>query len=192
MIEGRRGLLFVISGPSGVGKDALIEKLVAQEPGIRRSVSFTTRPARPGEKDGKDYSFVSHADFERLVDEGVFLEYATYDGNLYGTSARRVADLEAGGYDVILKIEVKGAEQVRSRLPDATFIFLEPPSMQELVRRTAERQTESAEDRSARQMIAEVEMRYAPHYDHVVVNDDLDRAVADVLAIIREQRERAG
>ena len=184
-----RGLLFVISGPSGVGKDALIEKLVARDPGIRRSVSYTTRPPRKGERDGVDYSFVSREVFERLIDEGEFLEYATYDGNLYGTSERRVADLESAGFDVILKIDVKGAEQVRRRLRDATFIFLEPPSMQELIRRTALRETESAEDRSARQMIAEVEMRYASHYDHVVVNDDLDRAVSDVLAIVNSVRE---
>ncbi len=190
-MRAQHGLLFVISGPSGVGKDALIEKLVAQDPGIRRSVSYTTRAPRPGEKDGVDYSFVSREQFDRLIDEGEFLEYASYDGNLYGTSAHRVADLEAAGFDVILKIDVKGAEQVRQRLPGATFIFLEPPSMQELIRRSTTRQTESAEDRSARQMIAEVEMRYASHYDHVVVNDDLDRAVVEVLDIIRSVRERA-
>jgi guanylate kinase len=188
----RHGLLFVISGPSGVGKDALIEKLIAQDPGVRRSVSYTTRAPRRGERDGVDYSFVSREQFERLIDEGEFLEYATYDGNLYGTSAHRVAELETAGFDVILKIDVKGAEQVRQRLPGATFIFLEPPSMQELIRRSTTRQTESAEDRSARQMIAEVELRYASHYDHVVVNDDLDHAVDEVLDVIRSVRERAG
>jgi guanylate kinase len=188
----RRGLLFVISGPSGVGKDALIEKVVAQDPAIRRSVSYTTRRPRPTERDGVDYSFVTREEFERLIDQGEFLEYATYDGNLYGTSARRVADLEAEGFDVILKIEVKGAEQVRQRLPGATFIFLEPPSMTELIRRITNRHTESAEDRTARQMIAEVEMRYAEHYDHVVVNDDIDRAVAEVLSIIKKTREEKG
>ncbi len=191
-MRARRGLLFVISGPSGVGKDALIEKLVSQDPGIRRSVSYTTRAPRRGEVDGVDYSFVTREQFQRLIDQGELLEYATYDGNLYGTSASRVAELEAAGFDVILKIDVKGAEQVRQRLPGATFIFLEPPSMQELIRRTTNRQTESAEDRSARQMIAEVEMKYASHYDHVVVNDDLERAVVEVLDIIRSVREQAG
>ncbi len=186
----RRGLIFVISGPSGVGKDALIDKLVGFDPNLERSVSFTTRRPRPSEKDGVDYSFVSREEFQRLVDGGEMLEHATYDGNFYGTSARRVEDLRAAGSDVILKIEVKGAEQVRRRLPDATFIFLAPPSMQELIRRTALRQTESAEERSARQMIAETEMTFAPHYDHVVVNDDLDRAVVEVAAIIRSVRER--
>jgi len=189
-VSSSKGLIFVISGPSGVGKDALIEKLVALDPNLERSVSYTTRRPRSNERDGVDYSFVGRDEFQRLVDRGEFLEYATYDGNMYGTSARRVEELQSAGHDVILKIEVKGAEQVRRRLPDATFIFLAPPSMQELIRRTALRQTESAEERSARQMIAETEMTFAPHYDHVVVNDDLDRAVGEVLAIIRSVRAR--
>jgi guanylate kinase len=182
--------VFVISGPSGVGKDAVIEKLVAADPQLERSVSYATRRPRPGEVDGVDYSFVTREEFERLVAQGGFLEHASYDGNLYGTSARRVEALREAGHDVILKIEVKGAEQVRARLPDATFIFLKPPTMEELIKRTALRKTESAEDRSARQMIAEKEMTFAPHYDHVVVNDDLDRAAAEVLEIIRGVRSR--
>ena len=189
-MSSRQGRLFVISGPSGVGKDALIEKLVALDPNLERSVSYTTRRPRPTEKEGIAYSFVSRDEFESLVERGEFLEHATYDGNMYGTSARRVEALRSAGHDVILKIDVKGAEQVRQRLPDATFIFLAPPSMQELIRRTTQRQTESAEERSARQMIAETEMTFAPHYDHVVVNDDLDRAVGEVLAIIQGARER--
>jgi guanylate kinase len=168
----------------------VIDKLVDADPNLERSVSFTTRRPRPLERDGVDYSFVGRDQFQRLIDDGELLEHATYDGNFYGTSARRVEDLRQAGHDVILKIDVKGADQVRQKLPHATYIFLAPPSMQELVRRTALRQTESAEDRSARQMIAETEMNYAPHYDHVVVNDDLDRAVSEVLEIIG--RVRAG
>jgi guanylate kinase len=189
-VTARHGLVFVISGPSGVGKDALIEKLVALDPNLERSVSFTTRRPRPNERDGVDYSFVGREEFQRLVASDEMLEHATYDGNLYGTSARRVEALRSAGHDVILKIEVKGADQVRRRLPDATLIFLAPPSMQELIRRTTLRQTESAEERSARQMIAETEMTFASRYDHVVVNDDLDRAVGEVLAIIQRARER--
>ncbi len=189
-MKNRRGLVFVLSGPSGVGKDAVIDKLVEADPNLERSVSYTTRRPRPGEQDGEDYSFVSREEFERLIDQGEFLEHASYDGNLYGTSARRVEQLRDAGHDVILKIDVKGAEQVRKRLDAATFIFLEPPTMEELVRRSALRRTESAEDRSARQMIAEKEMTYASHYDRVVVNDDLDRAVAEVLDIIHGVRSR--
>jgi guanylate kinase len=189
-VSARRGHIFVISGPSGVGKDALIDRLVAADPDLERSVSYTTRKPRPGERDGVDYSFVPRAEFARLIARGEFLEHASYDGNLYGTSALRVEDLLDAGHDVILKIDVKGAEQVRQRLPEATFIFLKPPTMEELVRRTALRHTESAEERSARQMIAEREMTYASQYDHAVVNDDLDRAVAEVLDLIRGVRSR--
>ena len=186
----RRGLVFVISGPSGVGKDALIEKLLAKDPTLRRSVSYTTRHPRPNEKDGVDYSFVPRDKFDRLVAGDELLEHAAYDGNMYGTSRDRVDALRSAGCDAILKIEVKGAQQVRRRLPDATFIFIAPPSMLELVKRTAKRQTESAEDRSARQMIAETEMKFASHYDYRVVNDDLDRAADELLEIIQKVRER--
>lgn len=186
----RRGLVFVISGPSGVGKDALIDKLVALDPQLQRSVSYTTRHPRPGEKDGVDYSFVNREKFERLVAGDELLEHASYDGNQYGTSRDRVDALRKAGSDAILKIEVKGAQQVRRRLPDATFIFISPPSMSELVRRTAQRHTESAEERSARQMIAETEMKFASHYDYVVTNDDLDRAVDEVRGIIDQVRAR--
>lgn len=184
MNQQRRGLVFVISGPSGVGKDALIDRLLARDPDLRRSVSYTTRHPRAGEKEGIDYSFVNREKFERLVAGDELLEHASYDGNLYGTSRDRVDALRKAGSDAILKIDVKGAQQVRRRLPDATFIFISPPSMAELVRRTAKRHTESAEEQSARQMIAETEMKYASHYDYVVTNDDLDRAVDEVKAIV--------
>lgn len=187
-MQQRRGLVFVISGPSGVGKDALIDKLVARDPELQRSVSYTTRHPRPGEKEGIDYSFVNREKFERLVAGDELLEHASYDGNLYGTSRDRLDALRKAGSDAILKIDVKGAQQVRRRLPDATFIFIAPPSMAELVRRTAQRHTESAEEQSARQMIAEVEMKFASHYDYVVINDDLDRAVDEVKGIIDEVR----
>ncbi len=119
----RRGLVFVISGPSGVGKDALIDRLLAKDPNLRRSVSFTTRQPRANEKDGVDYSFVPRDKFERLVAGDEMLEHAGYDGNLYGTSRERVNQLRSAGNDTILKIDVKGAQQVRRRLgapPSAT------------------------------------------------------------------------
>ena len=173
-----------------MGKDALIDRLVAADDRLRRSVSYTTRRPRQNEADAVAYSFVTKDEFERLIASHELLEHAAYGGHLYGTSGKRVEDLRSAAYDVILKIEVKGAEQVRRRLPDATFIFIAPPSMAELVRRTTERQTESAEERSARQMIAETEMKFAPHYDHVVINDVLDRAAKEILGIIHSVRER--
>jgi guanylate kinase len=184
----KRGLLIVISGPSGVGKDTLIKSLLEHDRNLRYSVSCTTRAARPGEVDGVDYSFVTREQFQQLLAEGAFLEHATYNGNLYGTLAARVAKERDGGHDVVLKIEVNGAEQVRAKAPDAVFIFLAPPSVDELVRRQVKRNTESTQDMAARREIATREMEYALRYDHVVVNDDLERAVAEMLDIIKEAR----
>jgi len=184
-----RGLLIVISGPSGVGKDTLIRRLLELDKNLRYSVSCTTRPPRPGEVDGVNYTFVTHEKFHQLIDQGAFLEYATYDGNLYGTVIERVERAREAGYDIVLKIEVQGAEQVRANVPDALFIFVVPPSTRELERRQEMRNSESAQDMASRRKIAEREMTYISRYDHVVVNDELERAVAEVLAIIREARE---
>ncbi len=184
-----RGLLIVISGPSGVGKDTLIRRLLELDKNLRYSVSCTTRPPRPGEVDGVNYTFVTHEKFQQLIDQGAFLEYATYDGNLYGTVIERVERAREAGYDIVLKIEVQGAEQVRANVPDALFIFVVPPSTRELERRQEMRNSESAQDMASRRKIAEREMTYISRYDHVVVNDELERAVAEVLAIIREARE---
>jgi guanylate kinase len=185
----KRGLLIVISGPSGVGKDTLIKRLLELDRNLRYSVSCTTRPPRPGEVDGVDYTFVSRARFQQLVDEGAFLEYATYNGNLYGTLAERVERARADGHDIVLKIEVQGAKQVRERAPDAVFIFIAPPSTQELARRQEARNSETSEDMALRRKIAIQEMENAKRYDHVVVNDELERAVAEVLAMIQKARE---
>jgi guanylate kinase len=184
----QRGLLIVISGPSGVGKDTLIKSLVEHDRNLRYSVSCTTRSPRPGEVDGVDYSFVTRERFRQMLDEGAFLEHATYNGNLYGTLTERVERERDAGHDVALKIEVNGAEQVRAKAPDAVLIFVAPPSVDELVRRQVKRNTESAQDMTARREIATREMEYASRYDHVVVNDELEHAVAEILAIIKQAR----
>ncbi len=184
----KRGLLIVISGPSGVGKDTLIKSLLEHDRNLRYSVSCTTRSPRPGEVDGVDYSFVTRARFQQLIDEGAFLEHATYNGNFYGTLTERVARERQAGHDVVLKIEVNGAEQVRAKAPDAVFIFVAPPSVDELVRRQVKRNTETTQDMTARREIATREMEYASRYDHVVVNDELEPAVAEILAIIKQAR----
>jgi len=185
----KRGLLIVISGPSGVGKDTLIKRLLELDTNLRYSVSCTTRKPRPGERDGVDYSFVSRERFQQLLDEGAFLEHATYNGNLYGTLAERVERERAAGHDVVLKIEVQGAEQVRAKLPEAIFMFIASPSVDELVRRQVKRNTETSQDMEARRLIATREMEHASRYAHVVVNDELGRAVAEILDIIQKARE---
>jgi guanylate kinase len=188
-VSGKRGLLIVISGPSGVGKDTLIKRLLELDTNLRYSVSCTTRKPRPGERDGVDYSFVSRDRFQQLIDEGAFLEHATYNGHLYGTLAERVERERAAGHDVVLKIEVQGAEQVRAKLPDAVFMFIVSPSVDELVRRQVKRNTETSQDMEARRLIATREMEHASRYAHVVVNDELGRAVAEILDIIQKARE---
>lgn len=190
-MSGRRGLLVVISGPSGVGKDTLIERLRELDPRLQYSISYTTRKPRPGEKDGVSYFFVSRQKFEELVAQGFFLEHAVYNGNYYGTPAAAVEEARASGRDILLKIEVQGAAQVRKRAPDGVFIFIAPPSKEELVRRQELREGAVPDDDMVERLkIAETEMKHASEYDHVVVNDDLKRAVGEVLEIIREARER--
>lgn len=186
----KRGLLVVISGPSGVGKDTIIERLLELDPNLVYSVSWTTRAPRPGEVDGVSYTFVSREKFEEMIRQGGFLEHASYAGNLYGTPAAPVEAARAAGRDILLKIEVQGAQQVRERARDALFIFIAPPSNEELVRRQEVRGKEAEQDMTERRKIAEKEMQYASQYDRAVVNDDLDRAVAEILAIIRAARER--
>ena len=186
------GLVVVISGPGGVGKDTLIEKLLERDRRLRYSVSYTTRPRRDYEVDGEHYSFVDEAAFRRLVEQGELLEHATINGYLYGTSGRRLDAACADGHDVIVKIDVHGAEQMRRKRPDAVYIFISPPSMEELLRRRIERGVESETEIGARQRLAEVEMAFADRYDHVVVNDDAERAVAEIEGILQAKRRRRG
>jgi guanylate kinase len=190
-MSGRRGLLVVISGPSGVGKDTLIERLRERDPSLRYSVSCTTRKPRHGEVEGVSYFFVSRQRFEDLIKQGFFLEYATYNGNYYGTPAAAVEEARAAGHDILLKIEVQGADQVRKRAPDGVFIFIAPPSKEELVRRQERREGGVPDDDMAERLkIAETEMKHSSEYDHVVINDELGRAVGEVLDIIERARER--
>jgi guanylate kinase len=182
------GLVVVVSGPGGVGKDTLIEKLLARDARLRYSVSYTTRPRREYEVDGEHYSFVDRSSFRRLIAEDELLEHATINGHLYGTSGPRLDEARADGHDVIVKIDVHGAEQMRRKRPDAIYIFIRPPSMEELLRRRIERGTETAREIEARQRLAEVEMGFADRYDHVVVNDDAERAVTEIERILELQR----
>jgi guanylate kinase len=190
-MSGKRGLLVVVSGPSGVGKDTLIKRLLELDSNLRYSVSYTTRTPRPGEVEGVNYFFVKRERFNELIAQGFFLEHAEYGGHLYGTPAAPVEAARRAGHDILLKIEVQGAEQVRKRVPDGIYIFIAPPTKEELVRRQEMRKDKAPEeDMAERREIAEGEMTYASQYDHVVINDDLERAVAELVEIIRRARER--
>jgi guanylate kinase len=184
------GLLTVISGPSGVGKDTIIERLVKMDANLRYSVSFTTRPKRDYEVDGVHYSFVSKPEFEELIGRGELLEWAEYNGFYYGTSRTRVEKHQSQGLDVILKIEVRGAEQVRAKRPDGVFVFIAPPSMAELLHRREVRGSDSEADIEERQRVANWEMSHAQYYDYVVTNEDAQVAANDVMEIIRMERKR--
>lgn len=173
-----RGNLFVVSGPSGVGKGTVIGRLFQQRDGLWKSVSATTRAPRPGEVDGVDYFFVDRDDFERSVDEGGFLEWAEYSGNLYGTPLASVREHLDAGEDVILEIEVQGAFQVREAMPDSVLVFIEPPSMEELERRLRSRGSEDDDAVRRRLAAAKMEMARKMEYDKQFVNDDIDRTVA--------------
>jgi guanylate kinase len=185
----KRGLLIVVSGPSGVGKDTLIKRLLEVDPRLVYSVSGTTRKPRPGEKPDQNYTFLSRREFLELVERGAFLEHTTYNGQLYGTFQDRVEKARNEGQDVVLKIDVQGAEQVRRLVPDAITIFVVAPSQEELAHRQEGRGSESPEDLQSRRKIAENEMTYASRYDHVVTNDDVERAVSEIAEIVRGARE---
>jgi guanylate kinase len=185
-----RGLLFVVSAPSGTGKTTVVERLVERCPALRQSLSYTSRPARPGEQDGVDYNFVSRATFEGMVARGEFLEWADIFGNLYGT---RRADTEAAlqsGVDLALVIDVQGARQVRSRQRQSVAIFVLPPSYQVLASRLRGRNQDPPASIERRLATARAEVDAVAEYDYVVINDDLDRCVAEMAAIVTAERAR--
>ena len=178
------GKCIVLSGPSGVGKDTVLHELFSRDPRLRYSISYTTRPPRPGEVDGVSYTFVDEESFRRLEEQGEFLETATVHGNRYGTSRGRVEAMLARGEHVILKIDVQGAATVRDRLPEAIFVFLMPPSLEVLRRRLRDRGTDDDDALARRDADAVREMAEAERYDHLVVNDSVERAAAQILDIV--------
>lgn len=179
----QKGMLMVVSGPSGVGKDAVRIRLLERCPTLKSSVSATTRAIRPGELDGVDYHFLAPGQFEEMIARGEFLEHTLYNGNHYGTPRRFVFEQLAAGQDVLLKIEVQGALKVREFFPEAVLIFMVPPTMQELWRRIEGRNSGTYPDRVNRFHRAYEELMYAPQYDYIVVNDNLDPCVEDIRTI---------
>jgi guanylate kinase len=186
----RRGILFIVSAPSGTGKTTLVERLVGLTPGVEISRSYTSRAARGGESDGVDYHFVSRERFEKMRDAGEFLEWAEIFGNLYGTSAADTERHLAAGTDLILVIDVQGARKVRKRGVQATTVFVLPPSFEVLEERLRGRSKDSDAQIRRRLQIAREEVHAFPEYDYIVVNDDLDGAVARLRAIVLAERAR--
>jgi guanylate kinase len=181
------GKVFVITGPSGVGKGTLIERLLERVPQLELSVSATTREPRPGEEDGRDYHFLTPEEFDRRVEAGDFLEHATYSGNRYGTLRGEVERRLSEGRSVVLEIEVQGARQVRVAMPEAVLIFIAPPDPAALRQRLEGRGTDSPEAIERRLRTAEIELEAQAEFPHVIVNDDVQKAAAELEGLVREQ-----
>jgi guanylate kinase len=188
--QGGRGLLFIVSAPSGTGKTTLVERLVQDLPNLHMSRSYTSRPAREGEQDGVDYNFVSRERFDAMVRDGAFLEWADVFGNCYGTSAADAEAVLARGEDVVLVIDVQGARQVRSRGIETVGIFVLPPSAAILEQRLRGRSKDTEEQIRRRLEVACREVSEFAQYEYAVVNDELETAVSRIGAIVLAERAR--
>lgn len=187
-MQNKKGMLIILSGPSGSGKDTILAPLAKREQNVQLSISMTTREARVGEIDGVHYYFVDRAEFEEKIADNEILEYAEYSGNYYGTPKAPVDMWLDEGKNVILKIEVKGAENIRRLYPDAVSIFILPPSMQILEERLRNRESETEASLQSRLAIARDEIKRSDEYDYIVVNDVVDDAVNDICSIIQAEQ----
>ncbi|MGR5094911.1 guanylate kinase [Vibrio maritimus] len=185
-----KGTLYIVSAPSGAGKSSLIAAMLEKNPtyAMKVSVSHTTRGMRPGEEDGVHYHFVEKSEFESLIEQGAFLEYAEVFGNYYGTSRLWIEETLEKGIDVFLDIDWQGARQIREQMPEAKSVFILPPSNSELERRLNVRGQDSDEVIAKRMSEAKSEMSHYNEYDYVIVNDDFDGALVDFKAILRAER----
>ena len=186
------GSVFIVAAPSGAGKSSLVNALLAQEPGIVLSVSFTTRAPRPGEQDGREYFFVSEAEFREREARSEFLESAQVHGNFYGTSKRLIEEHTHAGRDVLLEIDWQGAQQVRRQFPDAVGIFILPPSIEALEQRLKHRAQDSGEVIARRVQNAAGEIAHAVEFDYVIMNENFDTALSQLVSIARASRCRFG
>jgi guanylate kinase len=184
------GHVFVITGPSGVGKGTLIRGLLERVPGLELSVSATTRPPRPGERDGVDYHFLSGAEFDRRVANGEFVEHARYSGHQYGTLRSELERRMAEAAGVVLEIEVQGARQIRAAMPEAVQVFIAPPSVEALRARLVGRGTDAPADVEARLSTALEELEAEREFEYVVVNDRLEQATEELAEVVRRELRR--
>ena len=187
---GRRGIIFVLSAPSGAGKTSLSKRIVVEMSNVVQVVTCTTRAPRPGEQDGREYHFLSRQAFEQRVATGDFLEWAQFNGQSYGTLRQSVEAATAAGQDVLLVIDVQGAAHHRNAGLDAVFVFVLPPSWEVLAQRLQTRGSESASTQAQRLLVARQELAHYTAYDYVVINDQLDDAVETLQAIILAERHR--
>ena len=183
-----RGLLIVVSGASGTGKGTVCKKILADLPDVAYSISATTRAPRPGEVDGREYYFISRDEFKAWIDDGKFLEFAEVYGNFYGTPLNKIEERLKRGEDILLEIDVQGALNVKRKMPEGIYIFLLPPSLEELKRRIEGRGTETPESLNRRLANAAAEIKIGLEYDYVVVNDSVDNAVAQIKSILAAER----
>lgn len=183
-----RGMLIVVSSPSGGGKGTLIDRVLQTVPGVSYSVSYTTRAPRTGEQDGREYFFVSMAAFKEMIERGEFLEWANVYGCLYGTNRSQVERERASGRDIILEIDVQGAESIRGLVADAVSVFILPPSFEMLRTRLTARGTDSPEDLKRRLSGAPAEVEEYRNFQYVILNDDINRASAQVASVIYAER----
>ncbi len=191
MEENKKGLLIVLSGPSGAGKDSVINKIMEKRKDLKLSISYTTRFPREGEVNGKDYHFVSKDEFMSIVDKGQMLEYALYCGNYYGTMDFRANKEIAKGNNIILEIEVQGAELVIAEYPEAVSIFIAPPSIEELRCRLIKRGLDALETVENRIVQAKKEINLAGNYDYIVINDNINECAENILKIIDAEHMRS-
>ena len=182
------GTLFIVSSPSGGGKTSLVKALLEAEPGVRLSISHTTRPPRPGEADGRDYHFVPREAFERMLGAGEFLESAEIYGNRYGTSQKWIEAERAAGRDVLLEIDWQGAQQVRRLIRGVVSVFVLPPSLEVLESRLKGRGQDAPDVIQRRMTVAREEISHAPEYDYVIINEEFSRAALDLRSIVRAER----
>ncbi|HMG37081.1 MAG TPA: guanylate kinase [Blastocatellia bacterium] len=185
-----RGTLVVVSAPSGAGKSSLVHRALQTVAGLKFSVSYTTREARPGESEGSDYHFIGIDEFVKMRERNEFLEWAEVHGNLYGTHRGAVEETLTSGHDMILDIDVQGADQVRRQLPEAATVFILPPSLEVLRNRLEIRNQNSVADLGRRLRNAAIEVQLYDRFDYVIVNDDLDRAARELVGIIFAERQR--
>ena len=182
------GNLFIVCAPSGAGKTSLVAELLNADAHIRLSVSFTTRKPRPGEVDGREYHFVSQQIFERMLEQGEFLESAQVHGNQYGTSQRWIGEQRAAGSDILLEIDWQGAAQVRKLIPESIGIFILPPSFDALLSRLNRRAQDPPYEIARRLAAARTEISHVAEFDYVIINDNFDQAAQDLISIVRAQR----